>query len=415
VRDLHGLSLYAWGFSSFLIANLLGTVLGGELSDRRGPVLPYYLGISTFTLGLFLAGSAPAMWLFVLARGVQGLGGGIIFVTLYVLIARSYAPAMRPRVFSLISSAWVVPALVGPALAGFVAEHAGWRWVFLGLPPLVVPAVLLMFGSLRHYGGPHGRDAAARPGRALPAAAVAGGAALLLFSGQRPNWASLAPLAAGLALLGIGLPRLLPPGALRLRPGLPATVVMRGLLTGAFFGTDAFIPLGLTVVRGLAVSEAGLALSGGAIGWSLGSWYQGRPGTSVPRHRLIRAGAILNAAGIALVMLSLWPPVSAWLAVPAWALGGLGMGLAMASLSVLTLEKSPPAEQGASSSALQVCDTLGSALSIGLGGVIVAAASAAGASIGLGISISDACMAALALVAITASRRLEAVEPNASA
>jgi hypothetical protein len=228
-----------------------------------------------------------------------------------------------------------------------------------------------------------------------------------MFSGgQRLSWFSLAPLAGGLALLAAGLPRLLPAGALRFRRGLPATVVMRGLLTGAFFGTDAFIPLGLTEVRGFAPSHAGLALSGGAIGWAIASWYQGRPRMTIPRHRLIRAGAVLIAVAIPLVALSLWPRVSGWLAVPAWTLGGFGMGLGMASLNVLVLELSPPAEQGASTSAMQVCDMLGSALTIGLGGVIVAAANAAGASTGLGIWLSEACMVAVALVAFGIAPRL---------
>ncbi len=410
VRDLHGLSMYAWSFSAFLTASLFGTVVAGELSDRRGPTPPYYAGLTVFVVGLLLAGSAQGMGWFVLARAVQGLGGGGVIVALYIVIARSYGEDLRPRVFAAMSSAWVLPALIGPAVAGFVADYVGWRWVFLGLLPLVVPPVVMMAGSLRRCGGPESGAPGVRAGafgrRVVPAAALAVGATCVLYSGQHLVWASLLPLAAGLVLVAYGLVRLLPRGALRMSRGLPAAVIMRGLFAAAFFGTEAFIPLGLTTLRGFTASAAGLALTGGAIGWAAGSWIQGRPRARMPRHRFVTVGATCLAAGIALVALTLWPPISGWVALPAWLLAGFGMGLAYPTFSVLVLELSPAAERGANSSALQVCDMLGSALSAGLGGVVLAAFHDRHAPIGWAITVTDAFMVVVAIVAIATSARL---------
>lgn len=411
VRELDGLGYYAWGFSAFFIATLAGTVLAGEWADRRGPGAPLLAGVGAFAIGLVLSGGAPAMVFFVLARGIQGLGGGLIIVTVYVMILRAYGPWARPRAFAAISSAWVLPSLVGPALAGLVAQHVGWRWVFLGLVPLVLPAVALMLPTVRRGGVPDGPEPAAGPGRGwgrvLTSVAVAAGAALVLYAGQRMDWLGLIPFAAGLPLLTLGLPRLLPPGALGLRRGLPAVVAMRGLLTGAFFGVEAFIPLSLVSLRGFSPTLAGLVLTGGALGWALGSWYQGRPEMRVPRFRLVRWGALLIGAADLAALASLHlAGGGAWLVLPAWALAGLGMGLSMSSVSVLTMELAPPGQQGASSSALQLSDTLGSALATGLGGVVVTSLGRAGLSLGWGITAVDGLALLVAMLAVAAASRL---------
>ena len=91
-------------------------------------------------------------WLLVVARVVQGLGAGTVPAVAYACIGRSYPPSARPRMFAVLSTAWVVPALVGPALAGVVARGLGWRWVFLGLLPLVAIAAVMTLPALFRIG-----------------------------------------------------------------------------------------------------------------------------------------------------------------------------------------------------------------------------------------------------------------------
>jgi MFS family permease len=157
VRELNGLPLYAWAFSGFLAASLFGVVVSGELADERGPRLPLLGGVTGFVIGLVLAGSATSMWSFVLARALQGLGAGFVIVALYVLVARCFPDVLRPRAFSAMAAAWVVPSIVGPLLAGWVTDHASWRLVFLGAAPLVLPALLLMLPWLRRIDGGRAR------------------------------------------------------------------------------------------------------------------------------------------------------------------------------------------------------------------------------------------------------------------
>jgi len=169
------------------------------------------------------------------------------------------------------------------------------------------------------------------------------------------------------------VPRLLPVGTLRAARGLPTSVLMRGLLAGSYFGAEAFIPLMLVRERGLSAAAAGLALTGAALGWAAGSWYQGRPATTLPRPVLVRLGCVLVCVAIVAAAVTAVTPVTPWLAAIGCVIGGGGMGLAMATIGVLVLEQSPVAEQGVNSASLQMSDALLSTTSIGAGGVIFAA------------------------------------------
>jgi MFS family permease len=382
-RELHGVRSYALAFSLFLTTSLVGMVLAGVVSDRRGPVLPFLGATVVFVAGLLLAGSAQDMWVLILARAVQGFGAGLNAVALYVVVGRAFSKSLRPRVFSALSGAWVLPALVGPPVAGLLADHASWRWVFFGVVPLTLGATALVLPRLRNLPAPEpASDPPAAERRGLLGAAVGAalGAGALQYAGQEllslPAVVTAGLAVAGGLLLGVCVTRLLPRGSLRLGRGLPTIVLMRGVFSGAFFGAEAFIPLMLIEQRGLATTVAGASLTGGALTWSLGSWYQGRPGLTLPRPRLVAGGSALVALGILVVSAALVPavpgPLTAVVAAVGWLVAGLGMGLGVTSLSVLLLEASPPAEQGANSAALQVSDSLGSILMLGLAGAVFA-------------------------------------------
>jgi MFS family permease len=262
-------------------------------------------------------------------------------------------------------------------VAGLLADHLSWRWVFLGVLPLLLGAALLVRPHLGDVDGPPA-EGPPTPGRRsrLPAAVVtAAGAGVLQLGGQLlgsrpPVAAGLA--AVGLALLAVGVPKLLPAGAFRLGRGLPTVVVLRGVLAGAFFGTETFIPLMLVEQRSLATTLAGASLTGAALTWSLGAWLQGRPGLRTPRWALVTLGFVLVLGGIGVAALATSDSVPAATAAVGWVVAGLGMGLGLTSLSVLVLELSPLSEQGVNASALQVSDALGSIVMIGTAGAIFA-------------------------------------------
>jgi MFS family permease len=407
-RAVHGLGAFGWAYTGFFVANVVGMVASGQLSDSVGPRLPLTAGLGCFVAGLVVSGSATTMAQLVAGRVVQGLGGGLIITALYVVMGQAYPEALRPKLFAATSSAWVVPSLVGPVVSGALAQHASWRWVFLGLVPFTVIGSALLIPVLRSLHTASRPSRLADPRRLLRAVAVAVGIAALEQAGQHPSPLSGLLAAAGLAALAWGIRPLLPPGTLRVRPGVSASIAMRGLLAGAFFGVESVVPLTLTLQHHYGATAAGLPLTCAGFSWATGSWWQGRVDDARhPKRRtvLIRAGFGFVAVACALMALTALPDAPGWLAYPAWMIGGLGAGLTMSSVSVLMLNFTTDADRGADSAALQLSDATAGAITTGLAGVVVAAAARGAITASAGFVTLDLAMCAVALAGAAVARR----------
>jgi MFS family permease len=404
-RQLGDLRLYGWVFSAFLLASLIGIVLAGTLADRVPLGRPMLAGLALFSLGLIIGGTAQDMVVLVVGRAVQGLGAGVVPAVAYVAISRCYAEESRPRMFAVLSTAWVVPGLIGPGIAALVAAAVGWRWVFLGLLPLVIAAGVLVVLALRHVPPPASPGTAAVP--YLAALGVAAGAGTLLASlSSGIALVAAAGSIAGGALLAVSMRRLTPPRYLSARPGLSATILSRSLLTCCFFAGDAYVPYAIVTVRHAPTTLAALALTASTLAWTAGSWVQARCIARWGPRRLVRPGECLVAIGLGAMCVVLLPSVPPALAIVAWALAGAGIGTAYAPLSVTTLDRAAAGEEGRATSALQLCDVLGQALGTGVAGAIVAAASRIGHGPAVALAFSFAI--AVALVGVIVGARLPA-------
>ncbi len=246
-REVHGLGAIGWAFTGFLVANVVGMVVSGQVSDARGPRRPMVAGLVSFIAGLAVSGTASSMAQLVAGRCIQGLGAGLLITAIYVVLGATYPEHLRPKIFAAMSSAWVLPSLLGPIISGTLAQHASWRWVFLGLLPFVVIGALLMVPVLRGF--PERDEPAtsrlADPRRVLHAFAAALGVAALEAAGQHPSPVSIAAAALGAGALVWGLRALLPQGTVRVHRGVSAAVAMRGLLAGSLFGVESMVPLTL--------------------------------------------------------------------------------------------------------------------------------------------------------------------------
>jgi MFS family permease len=381
VADLHGLPFYSLAFSAFLTLSLLGMVLAGQRADAHGPRLPFLAGTGLFGAGLVAAGTSTSMAQFVIGRAVQGFGAGMVIVSLYVLVGRAYPERMRAKVFSVMASCWVLPAIIGPFISGVLTEQVSWRWVFLGVAALIPLPLVVLARPLADQPTiePKPRTVAGAAADAtrlrtvrVAAATTALGAGLFQFGSQRIDWigALLVPLA--LVLLIPSVPKLLPRGIFRAGRGLPAVVAMRGLMAGAYFGIEAFIPLMLVQVRGLSVTTAGLSLTGAALSWAFAAWLINRRWlrARLSQARMVRFGAAVTTVALFGAIAAISPHVPAWTAAAAMFLAAFGMGFVFPNVSVLTLELSAPGDQGANSASLQVADGLTSTLSVAVAGAV---------------------------------------------
>lgn len=384
--DLHGEALYAVAFSGTLATSVIGMVAAGSWSDAAGPRAPLYTSIALFLVGLVVSGAAPDMYTFLAGRLIQGLGVGGQTVALYVVVARVYPPQLHGRIFAAYAAAWVVPSMIGPFLAGLVAELLHWRWAFFGVAVLTAAAFVLVVQRLRGVSlaadateaepdarVAEGTPAAPAPGsfatRMLLAVVVAACAVGVGFTVELPLPAG-GPLAAiAIVVIGVALLPLLPRRTLRAAPGLPGVVLTRGLIAGAFFAAEAYIPKLLMDDHDFSPSIAGLALTLAALGWSSASAVQGRYGDRLGSRRIMLITfALLMVALLSILGIALLRSLP-WIVVIGWGIAGAGMGLLYPRLTVLTLAYSTTRDEGFNSSALSISDATGSALAVAVAGL----------------------------------------------
>ena len=372
-RELDAVRSYGFAFSVMLTAQLLGIVLAGVWADRSGPLPGAVTGQALLAGGSAICGSASTFPVFLAGRALTGLGGGLLVVMLYVIAGRVYPETIRPRLFTLVSAAWVLPSLVGAPISAFLTTNLSWRWVFWG----VVPPVLITMAALAHARRRVGdvgltasvgiRDHAAhvRAARAGFGIAIAAGALQLGTHELQLEWSAKTLLAvAGLVGVMLVAPLLVPAGTWVMRRGLPSVILARAVFSAAFFAGVTYVPLLLVGQRGLSLQTAGLSLAIGAIGWAAGAWYQGHDTLHLPRYRLIEVGGALLSAGLLLISAVAWLVLPWWLVPLGLILMGIAMGVGVTTTTVLSLELSPMGQHGEVSSSLQLADVLASVLGV---------------------------------------------------
>lgn len=408
--ELGGLGLYGWVFSGFFLGSLLGIVVAGQLSDERGTWLPFALGLSLFAFGLMVGGAAQSMPMLVAGRVAQGIGAGAIPAVAYAAVGRAFPSALRPRVFAVFSTAWVVPGLIGPAAATALAEALSWRAVFWALLPLVGVAAVMTLPALSRA-EPHGDDDIDEEGdhavadRRRDALVLVAGVTLVLIGLGAPPLLAVPLVIVGATPAVWAFLRLVPAGTARLAAGMPAAVAVRGILTFAFFGADLYVSLAVTEGRGQSTWVAGAALTSATLLWTTGSWVQQRIVHRVGPRWLVQRGFLLVAVAI-VGMLVVLQSVPAWLVVPVWGVAGLGMGIAYSPLSVTVLSLATPGQEGMASASFQLADVLGVALGTGLSGVFVALGDGRGWATASSLTFAFTMTGIVAFLGIVAAGRL---------
>lgn len=372
-RELHAVRSYGFAFSVMLTAQLLGIVVAGVWTDRSGPLPGTVTGQVLLAGGAAMCGFSTRLDVFLLGRALTGLGGGLLVVMLYVIAGRVYPEEIRPKLFTYVSAAWVLPSLVGAPISAWLTEHLSWRWVFWGVVVPVVVTMVVLLNAQRRVDTEHLRVAASRRDHASHVKAAWAGLGIAVAAGALQygthdlvvSWSPRTVLAV-LGLLGVVAvaPLLVPRGTWTMAPGLPSVVLSRFLFCAAFYGGITYVPLFLNGQRHASLQVAGLALAVGAIGWAGGAWWQGHESMNLPRHRLIELGGVVLAAGLAVLSAVAWLNIPGWVSVFALLLTGLAMGTGVTTTTILALELTPLEEHGEASSALQLADVLGSVLGI---------------------------------------------------
>lgn len=410
-RELQGENLYGWIFSAYLLAQLIGTVITGQLVDKKGPAQPFLTMLLLFAAGIVVAALAPNMPLLLLGRFMQGFGAGALINCVYTMITLRYPDSLRTQILAVFSSAYILPGLFGPYVAGVIAEQLSWRYVFWLILPFIVLSAVLTTPSFKGL-KPNTNDAGNNNRLFLPFFLALGTGVFLFGLGKMPTAYGIVLSIAGLVTLIIPLYKLMPKGTLVARVGLPAIIASRGLFVSAYYGTQTYLVLGLTSVLGMTADKAGLAVASAAISWSLAANVQAKWDAAdhgAGRKKRVVTGLLIMLAGVAFsVPLAFIPDdfASVTLAIFSQVIMGFGIGLAHPTSGAIAFSLAKPGEEGKVSAEISVADTFTPAIGIGVGGAIITIMTALGFSLPSGITLSLLLQVLTVIISLVAATRL---------
>jgi MFS family permease len=381
--DLNAISNYAVAFTSFTMASLLGMTFAGLWANKIGLARVVFFAVAALAFGSMVAGFAPNLAVLTLGRSIQGFAMGIDLVTMYVVIGRMYPEALRAKALGMLAAAWVVPGLIGPGLAGLLVEISSWRMTFWIVPLLLIGPIMLLIPELRKLPfvpSPVRTDARIQITSVLIAiVALSAFQAGASHVGRWNTFIVIAIFVGSLAVAAWSTKALMPAGFLRMAPGIPAIIGMRGVVAGSFFAAEIYVPLALQEIRGTSVALSGGVLTAATITWFAGSWLQGSHKLKYSRQQVLFVGVVLTALGIALTPVAVFIPtsifVSAVIASVVWGIAAFGMGMVFPTLGVLMLDQSPDEEHARHSASLQMSDSFGVVIATAIAGSVLALAS----------------------------------------
>ena len=381
VAELQGFELYPWVAAAFLLTNAILIPVTGRLGDLHGRK-PYLLAaIIVFTLASALCGLATSMLQLVLARALQGVGGGLLVGSAFASVSDLFPEVLeRVRWQVMLSAAYGIASALGPALGGWMTEHLGWRSVFYVNLPVGIVALPIVWRYLPWV------VHAEKTGKAIAWLGVllltlAIGTLLTATElGQRLGFTSTsfgALVALSLAAAWLFVLHQRRSSAPIVPPQLFAEAAVRRLaLLAALTGLIIFVllfyaPLLLQGGFSLSPKEAGLLVTPLLVSVTVGSVINGRLISRVQRpERLFSYGVLALIVGLALLcVVSAATPRPLLMAV--FALCGLSMGFQLPNLTLQMQAAVSREHQGAASALIQTLRTMGSMFGASLAGLLV--------------------------------------------
>ena len=378
VRDIGGLRYFAWSTVLYIVASLLGGAACARLLQAAGARSAYRVALLVFAAGSVVCALAPSMPVLLLGRAVQGLGGGTVSALSFTMVRTLFPARLWARALSVVSVAWGVATLLGPAVGGMFAQWGAWRMAFWSVAAVAPPLLLLVEAALPRR---MPRPAPPATRMAVLSLAILAGSVLAVCAGSTtadPLWSfgGLAVALAGLALFArreaAGVTRLLPLGATR--PGAPLCgVYVAMVLLIASVTPEIFVPYFLQTLHGMPPLYAGYLTALMAGGWTLGS-VASAGAASAPARAALTLGPAVLAAGLAALALLVprdGPPGYDLLAIAAGLLAmGIGIGVAWPHLGARVFGYAVDADRELAGASITMVVMVGNALGSAMGGMV---------------------------------------------
>ena len=378
--DLNGASLYTWAFTIYLLTSTISGPIYGKLSDLYGRRPIFIWAVGLFLAASVFAGLSQEMWQFMLARGLQGLGGGAVFPIAFAIIADLYPPEERAKYGALFGAVFGLSSVLGPLLGGFVTDTFGWPWIFFLNVPLGLISLFVCWRLLPPIKHPESGRNIDYVGAGLFTAALV--PILLGLSNKRTlEWTD--PWVAGLIVLGLVIAAVFvwwesraadPIIQLQLFRNRTVSISVLSMFLAAFgfFGAIVFLPQFFQVVRGMGATESGLNLLPLVFALIVGATISGQIAARTGRYKEIIVGAMLLLAGGLFLMTNLradteLPILWVWMAI-----AGIGVGPSFALFAALVQNSVEPRQIGSATASLTFFQQIGGTIGLTIAGTFLA-------------------------------------------
>lgn len=379
LADLGGFKLISWVFTIYLLASTVTVPLVGKLSDMFGRKPFLISGILVFVAASAACGAAPNMLALIIARAVQGIGGGILFGSVFATLGDLFTPLERARYMGYFIGAFTLASLVGPTAGGFLTDGPGWRWCFyINLPVGAIATVAVWKNLPFTMKGGNIRDIDFL-GSALLSAATICILLGLVWSHTEFGWGS--PETVGLFAAGLVLTVAFlfqesrhPQAIFPLHIFKNRTFVMANLLVviqgGGMFGAITYLPTFVQIALGRSATDSGLVSTPQSIGLLMTSFIGGQLVSRTGKFKIqVIAGSAVSLAAT-MLMQTLHVGTPAWHISVFMFIFGLGGGLVGPTISVIVQSSVPQSLMGVATSSRQFFMQIGQVMGVAIFGLV---------------------------------------------
>lgn len=393
-RDLSAHGLLPLLVAGTTIGMFTALPLSTRIIGRYAPRAVLAAGLALSLLGSAVAAAAATPVVFAAGRFVAGFAGALLAVYGVSAAIQHLETPLRLKVMAAMSAMWILPALVGPSATIGLEHVVGWRWTLLAPLPLMVAGRMLVVRSVPAHEHPAEEHRPLGRGLLIPLGVAA-------FIGLNASPArALSPVV--LLVSCYGFLSLMPVGTARLRRGAPAALAGLTLFGAGYFGADSLLTLFMTHAFGTTLVHAGIVLSAAPLAWGLASLLAPKLGA---RGLPPVWGMTLTTVGVA-AMAALGLTGAAWTgALVAWALTGLGVGLAYPGLYLRATTEEASLSANQLAAAVITTESFGGLIGSAAGAALTSASGVLGITRGDALAWSYVGFAAVLLLTAVAAAR----------